>query len=177
MAKTKKKSNAKKPAVEKASPDRVERDRYKERLPCKIELDLVHAKGAELATTIAERAIFLERVKAENAKRRERRAFFDERIEELGNSINMKAEDKPVECVEYLVTKGKKKVIEVERTDTGEIIQTREAEADDLQEELPAFPGHGPGEGPKAHKSPLTPSEESAIEREAGAFGEPDMPE
>lgn len=119
----------------------VERARYKEFLPCEIADGIAHVAGDELAKLIQERAVFLERRKSENAKAREKRAFFDERIEELGAMIGTRTEKRQVECVEYLHPDEKK--IVVVRLDTGETVSNRVAEPDDMQEVMPLLDGTG----------------------------------
>lgn len=112
----------------------LERARYREKLPVAINEAIAFVASNELARVIVERASFLEARKAQNAKARERRAHYDEAIEELGAKINKRTEMKEVECIEYL--DPMKKEIFIVRQDTAEIVSRRPAEADDMQETL-----------------------------------------
>jgi hypothetical protein len=112
----------------------VARDRYEDKLPCKSDDAIVATKARELARLEHQRTVFRESWKAQCAKTRERRAFFEERIEELATEVNGEVEYKNVEVQEYLLPTNE--VIAV-RLDTMEIIDTRTAEAEDLQDRIP----------------------------------------
>jgi hypothetical protein len=146
---------------------RVERERYEEKLPCEIPMAAVQAKSKALAHVIREREEFLEKRKSVNSKFREQRAYFDEQIKELGQSVENNTEIRRVVCVEYLVVEGAKRWIEVIRSDTSAVINTREADADDLQDSLPGVPP-APSRGKKAKAQAAG---DSSLEE--GLFGSP----
>jgi hypothetical protein len=108
--------------------------KYDEKLPCRIPEADVHKAGADLASCIRQRAEWLEKRKAENAKAREERAYFDQRIEELGQAIEQQSVTRRVTCQDYLVTRGGKPTIEIVRLDTNEVVTTREPTTGELQE-------------------------------------------
>jgi hypothetical protein len=112
----------------------VERNRYDEKLPCKTDAEVTTAKALELAKLEHQRTAFREAWKAQCAKARERRAYFEERIEELANEVDGQVEYRNVQVVEYLLPTNEVMVV---RGDTGEVIETRAADADDLQETIP----------------------------------------
>lgn len=116
----------------------VERNRYDEKLPCRTDADVTTAKALELAKLEHQRTAFREAWKAQCAKARERRAYFEERIEELANEVDGQVEYRNVQVVEYLLPNNEVMVV---RGDTGEIIETRIADADDLQESIPGANG------------------------------------
>jgi hypothetical protein len=113
----------------------VERARYEQMLPCKIPVDEVEVKAGQLAKVIRERDEMLDRKRESNAAYREKIAFFDERLKELATSVENKTEQQSVSCVEWLVPETNE--IRVIREDTGEIVETRTADAQDLQDPLP----------------------------------------
>jgi hypothetical protein len=113
----------------------VERARYDQMLPCKIPVDEVEVKASQLAKVIRERDEMLDRKRESNAAYREKIAFFDERLKELATSVENKTAEQSVSCVEWLIPETNE--IRVIREDTGEIVETRTADAADLQEPLP----------------------------------------
>lgn len=126
---------AAKPAPESKGAIRIPKGaRYDEKLPCKIPEAEVHKAGADLASCIRQRAVWLEKRKADNAKAREERAYFDQRIEELGEAIEEQSVTRRVPCQDYLVTRGGKPTIEIVRLDTNEVVTTREPTSEELQE-------------------------------------------
>lgn len=110
---------------------KVERDRYTQMLPCKIDKEDVDRASAELAKLIRERGEVLARKKAVNSNFREKIHFYDERLKELGTSIEGGTERRSVECVDYLLPTNE---IQTVRVDTGEVIESRAATAEELQE-------------------------------------------
>lgn len=141
---------AAKPAPESKGAIRIPKGaRYDEKLPCKIPEAEVHKAGADLASCIRQRAVWLEKRKADNAKAREERAYFDQRIEELGEAIEEQSVTRRVPCQDYLVTRGGKPTIEIVRLDTNEVVTTREPTSEELQEGL--FAGDKPA-GKKGRK-------------------------
>jgi hypothetical protein len=138
----------------------VARDRYEERLPCKSDDTVAAVKARELAKLAHQRTSFLERRKAENAKAREVRAYFDERIEELAAEVDGQVEYRNVEVQEYLLPTNE--VIAVRR-DTGEIIETRPADAEDLQDRIPGSEGKPKPKPKRAKKDEGDGAEDAAV--------------
>jgi hypothetical protein len=134
----------------------VERKRYKEALPVRIEDSVVAAKAGELAKIIQDRAALLEEKREANANYREKISFFNELLDELATSVQKHTELRQVQCVERLIVETNQ--IEVVREDTGEVVRTRTADVSDRQEAL--FPGEpkkkGPGRPKKAKADPET---------------------
>jgi hypothetical protein len=118
----------------------VERRRFKDQLPCRIDDATVALKAAQLASFIHKReALRVERREA-NAVFREKLSYFDETLQDLATSVDLHTETRPVDCVERLTAQNE---IETVRLDTGEIVDTRPAEAADLQESLPGTDDDG----------------------------------
>jgi hypothetical protein len=113
----------------------VERARYQEPLLVKITPQDLQPKANELARVIAQRDAMKVNKREANAKFREQIAYFDERINELAESVREGSERRPVEVVERLNLRLNQ--VEVVRTDTGETISKRAATAEDRQETLP----------------------------------------
>ena len=118
----------------------VERRRFKEKLPVKIAAEAVAEKGDALAKVIHERNEMLEEQRESNSGFRERRAYFDQRLDELADSIESKTEIRLVPCIEYLIAETNE--IQVVRQDTGEVVPSlsRIAEGGDRQEALKLNP-------------------------------------
>jgi hypothetical protein len=138
--------SAKKPST-KAPSNAIKRKTIHEMLPCPIPADVIAARSAELAITIREREDVRLRKRAINADFREKLNFFDERLKELGASVEGGTEKRSVECVEYLLPTNE---IQIVRVDTGEVVRTRTADAADLQEPLPGTGESAPKRGRKA---------------------------
>lgn len=115
-------------------PERVERKRFKQKLPVEIGPAEVAKHAAELAAVIREREAVLVRKREVNAKYREQIAYFDERLKELGVSVEQHTETRDVECVEALITRTN--TVEVRRLDTGAVLSRRAADAGDVQEKM-----------------------------------------
>jgi hypothetical protein len=114
--------------------DPVERTRYQESLPCSIVDADVQSRANELAKVIRQRDRLLDEKRESNATYRERIAFFDERLKELAESVEGKTERRPVDCIEWLYPElGEVRVV---RTDTNEVVESRTATAEDMQESL-----------------------------------------
>lgn len=112
----------------------VERGRFGQLLPVKIDPQTIETKSRELARVIREREVMLARKREDNANYREKLNFFDERLTELADSVTAGTQRQTVQCIEYLMADNSIRVI---REDTGEIVETRTASAKDLQEPLP----------------------------------------
>jgi hypothetical protein len=143
-------------AVFKKPTGTVRRDSYEERLPCRSDDAVVATKARELAKLEHQRTAFRESWKAQCAKARERRAFFEERIEELAAEVDGQVEYRNVEVIEYLLPTNE--VIAV-RSDTHEVVSTRTAEAEDLQDSIPGTEGKSKKKGKGAEHSADAPAE------------------
>lgn len=115
------------------TPGRVERKRYVEKHPVKIADDVVAKKADEFAAAYREREACLESRRNDMAEHRETLTGIDERMKALSVSIEKHTEMRDVTIVEYLLPTNE---IECVRADTGEVVKTRVADADDLQDDL-----------------------------------------
>ena len=160
---------------------RIERKRGTENLPVQIDDETRHKMADTLASVVAERARFLERHKADMMRDREQRAYFDTRIEELGDQVHRHVEIKSVEVVEMLIASEKR--VEIIRTDTGAIIKHRPAAPADLQESLmPSSALEGPPPNKRGRKAKPAPEDAppppfGADPKPAGDLEPPDLPE
>jgi hypothetical protein len=125
----------------------VARDKYEEKLPCQADDKIIATKARELAKLEHARTQFRASWKAVCAKTRERRAFFEERIEELAAEVDGQVEYENVEVQEYLLPTNE--VIAV-RLDTGEVVSTRTAESEDLQDRIAGTGDAGKKKGKRA---------------------------
>lgn len=126
----KKPHGAKAPAAN--EPERVERRRFTEKLPCAIAPEIVVLRADEQAKTWREREELMADNRERNAMFREQRAHLDKKLGELATSVEQHTESLAVDCVEYLV----RDQIEVWRQDTLEMVTTRPATSEDLQEKI-----------------------------------------
>jgi hypothetical protein len=113
--------------------EKVERGRFHKKLPVPILQVDVAARAKELATVVAERLALKSRQRAANSVFREQRSYYDEREKELSASVTGGTELKDVECVAFLLPTNE---VQVTRLDTGEVIETRTASKEELQEPL-----------------------------------------
>lgn len=134
-----------------AGEERIERARYEDKLPCKLDAADLPVRSAELAKVIRDREAVLEQKREVNAKYRAQLSAFDERLLELAEQIDGKIERKNVEVVEYLLPRTNE--IQVVRTDTGEVVTSRTASAEELQEELPLEDEEEPDDADKGDRT------------------------
>jgi hypothetical protein len=134
--KTAKKSTAAKvPSTSKQTNDeRVERRRYTEPLPVAATRAEVEATNEEWARVYQQQEELLEERRDVMAELRERSIGIREAMGELATRVTTKTKLVAVPVVEYLVVATG--AIDVVRVDTGEIVSTRAADADDRQETL-----------------------------------------
>lgn len=133
--KTKPKSNGSSSAKSSPGDDNpVERARYDDRLPCKLDPVDLPARAYELAKVTHDLEETRERKRESNAKYRERITFLQERANELAESVEGKTELRSVEVVEYLLPRTN--TVRIVRSDTGEIVEEHAATPEDLQEGL-----------------------------------------
>lgn len=112
----------------------VERARYNLKLPIRIGDAEVAVKAVDIAGVVRAREAVLEERREAAAKFRDRVKFFDERLLELSESIEQHTELRDVEVSEVLIVETNE--IQVVRRDTGEIVSTRTASSEDVQERL-----------------------------------------
>jgi hypothetical protein len=115
------------------APDVVERARFTERLPVKIDQELRDKNGRELAGVIRRRRDVLEAKAIANQRFRGELKYFDERLDELADAVDQGVDLVDVVCVEHLVGGH---TIQTTRTDTGEVMRSRPAESKDKQVDL-----------------------------------------
>lgn len=116
----------------------AERKRYMRDLPVRIEAEVVQVKAEELAKVIHHRLAVKEERRESMAEFKETLTGLDEREKSLADSIEKHTEIQPVECIEYLTAEDNS--VRVVRSDTGEEIECRTAEAKDRQEVLALEP-------------------------------------
>lgn len=117
--------------------DYVEKDRFEEALPVKIDASVADERARTLAAIVHDHDALLDRKREVNAQFREKISFYRERMKELSESVQACTELRPVTCIERLNTR--QNAVEVVRLDTGEIVRSRAATAEDRQEEIPGF--------------------------------------
>jgi hypothetical protein len=115
-------------------PERIERKRYTTKLPCPIAPEIVVMRADEQAKTWREREKLMAENRERNTEFREQRAHLDKKLGELATSVAQHTEVRDVEVVEYLVSGTGN--IKVERQDTMEVVETKAASKDDLQESI-----------------------------------------
>lgn len=111
----------------------VEKRRFHQPLPVKIDAGKVQELSLELAKIIRERlSLMVEKSEALTSFRK-KKEYYDEREEQLATSVEGSVETLSIECVDYLLPTGEIRTL---RLDTGEIIDTRAATVSELQEPL-----------------------------------------
>ncbi len=113
-------------------PGGVERARFVEALPCKMDAAEIETLRGKLV------AVTIERVgkEAELAGCRETVKALCKREDSLVEQLRDEAEIRDVDCVERLYVETNS--VDTIRLDTGEVVRTREATAEDRQEDLAA---------------------------------------
>ena len=127
----------------------------------KIDPDEIAKNAIELAGVIERRDVIMEKKRESNARFRNELKFFDERLKELAAAVNKGEEQADVEVIEKLVVGTNE--IQVTRTDTGEVLSTRTATAEDRQEALEL----GPPAKAKKGKRPAATVGELIVEAKA----------
>jgi hypothetical protein len=124
--------------------DYIEKGRFEEALPVRIDASEAEARAMQLAKIVHDHDALLERKREVNAQFREKISFFRERMKELSDSVDQCTELRPVACVERLNIR--QNAVEKVRLDTGEVYDSRAATAEDRQEDLPGLEGEDDGE-------------------------------
>lgn len=118
-----------------ATPERIEKRRYPRELLVELtELELA-AKSNELAVVVRARDALLERKRSVMQRFKEQVTSMDNARTELAEAVETKKVRRPVECAEMLQARTSE--ILTVRLDTGEVLETRTASAEELQEKLP----------------------------------------
>jgi hypothetical protein len=105
--------------------------RFTERLSVKNNDEQNAILAGQLADVIRERLALQEDKSAKNREFREQRAYLDERERELADAVHSHTRFEEVECVEVLLPTNE---VQVVRVDTGEVVSSRAATGDELQE-------------------------------------------
>lgn len=122
------------------SPEREEIDRRTDKIGVRISSAAVSERSLQLAQVNKQRKVTLEQKREANAKFRDRIAAYDQRMDELADEVIGGVEQINVEVVEYLIARTN--TVETVRADTGEVLKSRAATAEDRQSDLP-FEGDG----------------------------------
>ncbi len=115
-----------------AGPERIEKSRHKEKLPCAIPPEIVVIKADEFARVFRSREALKEERRSAMAGFKSRFAHIDEQLGELAAAVEQHTVSRDVECIDYLVASS---IITV-RQDTLETVTERPATADELQEKI-----------------------------------------
>jgi hypothetical protein len=126
-----------KPAAETSAPSvervAVERARYEEKLPVSADVSERNAAGEELAKLVDALEAFKIEKREIVAKLKDRRTGIEDRMNEMAG-IYKGTKLANVLCVEKLYVETCS--VDVVRTDTGEVVRTRTATKEDLQEQM-----------------------------------------
>lgn len=111
----------------------VERGRHRRKLPVKVDHGTIEAAANEMAKLVGS----AERLKSERrdamAGFKEQRAHIEGRMSELADTVTGGTVLQDIECVVYLLPTNE---IQIVRVDTGEVVESRTATAEELQETL-----------------------------------------
>jgi len=122
----------------------VERKHYMMDLPVKVGREQVEQAAEEFAAAYSEREATLEERREAMAGFKETLTGIDERMKRLRDTVQKHTTLQPVEVVERLIVETN--AVEVVRLDTGEIVETKTASAEDRQESLFEAPEDDGGE-------------------------------
>jgi hypothetical protein len=122
--------------------ERVKRASYALDLPVPANEEEVSTAALAMVKEIRKREALDEERRELLAQFRQRREAIDARQGELADTVENHTRKKSVHVDEYLIVETS--TIEVVRRDTGEIVETRPADKDDLQENL--VPKRGAGD-------------------------------
>jgi len=92
-------------------------------------------KSLGLAQTIEKRDTIRGEKKLANESFKERIGECDEEIAKLTKQVKTGLEERPVECAEIM--RWPDKMVDIVRTDTGDIVESRPMRADELQNSIP----------------------------------------
>lgn len=103
-------------------------------LPVPVDEHEVAEAAAEMVREIRKREAVLEERREDMARHKEDLVGIDKRMQDLASTVENHTRKKPVKVTERVVTETA--TIEIVRTDTGEVVSTRPAEATDVQQGL-----------------------------------------
>jgi hypothetical protein len=103
---------------------------YRE-LPVTLTAEEKALRGEEMAREVAKHALLEEQKKAETKRLGELIKDSDERIAKLASQVNTGIEHRSVRCLE--LPRHTKNMVELQRTDTGEIVDSRPMRPDERQ--------------------------------------------
>lgn len=112
----------------------VERAFVTKKLAVRVSADVVERAAHEMARLYTDREALKSERRETMAEFKERMAAFDQRMGELANTVNNSTEQRDVKCRELLYVEENR--IDVVRLDTGEVVDSRTATAEDRQEDL-----------------------------------------
>jgi hypothetical protein len=113
---------------------RIERRRYKEKLPCAIPPEEVVFKADEMAATYRKVEALKEEKRTALADFRDQKAHLDETLADLATAVEQHTVSRDVDVIEYLIDGTG--TIEVVRQDTLEVVICKAATSEDLQERI-----------------------------------------
>jgi hypothetical protein len=112
----------------------VERGRHKRKLPCKVDHSVIEHAAEEMANFVTASENLKSEKREALADFRERRSAIDEGLQRLAGIVNGGTELLDVEVIVFLLPTNEIRVV---RADTGEVVETRTATPEELQETLP----------------------------------------
>jgi hypothetical protein len=120
-------------AAKAGDPPRIERKRYKTKLPCPINPEDVVIKADQLAVVVRQ----LEEHRAEKrtalAGFRDEKAHLEEKLGELATAVEQHTVTRDVECVDYL---ERGHIVTVRQDTMEQVGEPKKASAEDLQESI-----------------------------------------
>ena len=128
----------------------IERDRYEEKLPCIVDANAKNNAAAQLAACVrALAALKVERREAMAGFKKKMNGIED-RQAEYASTVENGTEMRNVDCVDYLLANNEVMTV---RTDTGEVLDSRTATPEELQEPLAWVNGGGDEEDEESPES------------------------
>ncbi len=122
--------SARKPELRKP----VERGIVTKRLPVAVGAEIVDRAAHEMARLHTDREALKSERRETMAEFKERLASMDQRMTELADTVNKSTELRDVKCKELLYVEENR--VDVVRIDSGEVVESRTATAEDRQEDL-----------------------------------------
>lgn len=159
---------------------RIERRRYKEKLPCAIPPEEVVFKADEMAVVYRKVEALKEEKRNALADFRDRKAQLEENLGDLATAVEQHTISREVDVVEYLIDGTG--TIEVVRQDTLEVVIVKAATSEDLQERI--FDkideaNAAAAKGPERKDSELMPAifSDEIAEKDAALAADGDVPD
>jgi len=124
---------------------RIERATYTKELPIPASRKEIEGAASAMAIEIRKREQLLEQRRESMAGFKSKLTGVDEKLLDLCATVEKGTKKGSVKCKEYLIVETNE--IQVVRTDTGEVVETRTASAEDRQDNL--FPKLTSGDNPE----------------------------